>query len=369
MQTHPGRTALLFADAADAWMAHGARSLLHARAAWARLAHGQAPISWIAGPATLHTVVADGKLARLLHYAPQGQSERRGAPVLVVASLINRYYVLDLLPELSFIAGLVARGLDVYVLDWKAPGAAGPDLRFADYVDGAIPEAARTAAARHGAKNVLVLGYCMGGTMSALLAARHPELVRGLTVLGAPIDFHASGMFADWTRRERFDADLLIDAYGNMPPSLLQSGFQLLNPVDAIAKNVHFFNAGGDERRLRHMVALQAWLEDNIAFPGGVYREYIGRLYQDNALVRGELQVGGTPVDLRRITMPVLDVVALRDHICAPPAARALLDHVSSEDKRLLEFDTGHIGLTTSTRSQKELWPVIADWFVAHAHA
>jgi polyhydroxyalkanoate synthase len=117
-----------------------------------------------------------------------------------------------------------------------------------------------------------------------------------------------------------------------------------------------------DERRLRHLVALESWLDDNIAFPGGVYREYIRRLYQDNALVRGELTLGGERVDLRRIDAPLLNVVALRDHICAPPASRALQDLVASADRRLLEHDTGHIGLTASRRSHEELWPEIARW-------
>jgi polyhydroxyalkanoate synthase len=321
----------------------------------------------VGGPATGHAVVADLPLARLLHYAAAGPTRRR-SPVLVVASLINRYYVLDLLPELSVIRSLAARGFDVYVLDWKAPGSTGPDLTFADYVDGAIARAAAELEARHpGSPGVALLGYCMGGTLAALYAALHPERLAALVLLGTPIDFHASGRLAEMTAPERFDADALMDAYGNMPPVLLQGGFKLLHPVDALTKLMHLHLDGADEARVRHFLALESWLEDNVAFPGGVYRDYIRSLYQENALVRGRMRVGRRTVDLRRIAAPLANVVALRDPICAPASSLALMDRVSSAERRVFQCDVGHIGLTASRRAHAELWPALFAWLEERA--
>jgi polyhydroxyalkanoate synthase len=360
MQPHQQLTQawLPFADHFDRLNAAGTRLRLHAMAAGARLWRGKAPIPYVAGPATPHEVVREDALARLLLYRGRPAATRR-VPLIVVASLINRFYVLDLLPELSVIARFLERGFDVYVLDWKAPGALGPSLTFRDYVDGAIVDAARAAVADD---QVAVLGYCMGGTMAAMFAARHPGRVRALGLLGTPIDFHASGVLADWTGKERFDADLLVDAVGNMPPWLMQSGFKLMNPIDTLMKSLHLHLDADDEGRVRHMVALEAWLEDNIAFPGGLYRDYIKSLYQDNALVRGEMIIAGDKVDLGRIAAPLINVVGLRDHICAPTSSRALMDRVGSADRRLVEFDTGHIGLTTSHRAHKQLWPGVIAW-------
>src|SRR5579862_648013 len=237
------RAWLPLADAADRLTAAAARAALHVWAQAARAAHGRAPLEYIAGPATAHEVVSDGKLARHLRYPARGAS--KPATILIVASLINRYYVLDLLPELSVIDQLCVAGFDVHVLDWKAPGAAGPRLGFADYVDGAIAGAADYCAR---ASKPIVLGYCMGGTLATLFAARHPERLRALCLLGTPIDFHASGQLATFASREHFDADLLIDALGNMPPALMQSGFKLLNAADSAFKLWHLAADADDEQ-------------------------------------------------------------------------------------------------------------------------
>ena len=136
-----------------------------------------------------------------------------------------------------------------------------------------------------------VAGFCRFRGLLTPVAARHPAHVEALCLLGTPIDFHASGRLAELTRREYFDADLVIDALGNLPPAMMQAGFKALHPTELFFKLIHLALDADDEPRVRHLVALECWLEDNLAFPGGVYREYIGRLYQDNALVRGELEL------------------------------------------------------------------------------
>jgi polyhydroxyalkanoate synthase len=355
MRTHHSWLGL--ADAFDSMFAAGARLRVHAQAALARLSRGEAPVGFVPGPASPHELVKDGTLARLLRYRARGKAQP--VPIVIVASLINRYYVLDLLPRLSVIDKLNDQGFEVFVLDWKAPGEDGPERGFDDYVDGAIAEAVK-AAGQGGP--VGMIGYCMGGTLATLYAARHSQTLRWLTLLGTPIDFHQSGRMAEWTKPDLFDVDLLVDAYGNMPPLLMQSGFKLLNPVDMVSKLVRLHQNANDQQATSQFVALESWLDDNVAFPGGVYRDYIRGLYQDNALVRGAFRIGGEPVALQKLTAPLLNVIALRDHICAPPSSRALIPLVGSRDKQNLEFETGHIGMTTSRRAHEQLWPKIITW-------
>jgi polyhydroxyalkanoate synthase len=140
-----------------------------------------------------------------------------------------------------------------------------------------------------------------------------------------------------------------------------------MNPVDQLMKPLRTLLDGADEMRVRHVTALESWLDDNIAFPGKLYREYIKGLYQDNALVRGQFAFGGHEVDLGKITAPLLNVVAARDHIAAPPSSTVLQNLVASTDRETLTFDTGHIGLTASRGTLEKAWPKIWAWVEARA--
>jgi polyhydroxyalkanoate synthase len=357
-----------WADGFNTWWAAGSRAAVTAAGNLARLTAGKPPLPPPPREgASPREVLETRRGAKLLLYRAPG--DRPGLPIVVVASLINRHYVFDLLPGLSVFEHLNRAGFDLHVLDWGPPGEEGPGRTFADYVDDLVPWALRVASQRSGCARVPTLGYCLGGTLAAMHAARHPEQVGALVLLGAPIDFHQSGVMARFTDRRWFDADVLADAFGNIPPLLLQSAFKAMAAQNPWAKYGDLLSRGGDDDAVRHFVALESWLEDNVSFPGGVYRQYIRDCYQENLLVQGKMCVGGSPVDLGRIDMPVLDVVATRDHIAAPPSSRALLDVVSSTDKRVLEFDTGHIGLTTSRRALRELWPQVSAWLAQRAVA
>jgi len=358
--TDPVGAQLEVADALHALGAEWSRASVAALAGAARLLRGRPPVAWPHRGASRHEVAARRGNVTLRRYPAQRAPAR--APILVVASLINKYYVMDLLPGLSVFEHLAGRGFEIWVLDWGAPGAAGRERTFADYVDDLIPWGVEQAGRSAGGGPVATLGYCMGGTMAAMFAARHPQAVRALALLGTPIDFQKSGLLALWSQRRWFDADRMVDAFGNVPPWLLQSAFKALAAADLPRKLTDLLERADDEAAVRHYVALESWLEDNVAFPGGVYRQYIRDCYQDNKLVRGQMVVGGKAIDLARITMPLLVVTALRDRICEPPSARALLERAHSREAKLLEFDTGHIGLTTSRRALAELWPQIADW-------
>jgi len=354
-----------WADTWNAWWAEGSRAAITATGNLARLSAGKPPLPPPPREgASFREVLDQRRGAKLLHYPGQGEARR---PLVVVASLINRHYVFDLLPGLSVFEHLNRQGFDLYVLDWGAPGAEGPQRTFADYVDDIVPWAARVAIQRSGRPRVPTMGYCMGGTLAAMHAARHPHQVSGLVLLGAPIDFHQSGVMVRFTDPRWFDADVLADAFGNIPPFMLQSAFKAMAAQGAAGKYLDLLKRGGDEEGVRHFVAMESWLEDNVSFPGGVYRQYIRDCYQENLLIQGRMRVGGTPVDLTRIDMPLLNIVASRDHIAAPASSRAIMEVVSSTDKQVLEFDTGHIGLTTSRRAIRDLWPRVSAWLGAHA--
>ena len=327
----------------------------------ARLLHGKSPLDHKHGPAHPSEVVGARDGVKLLRYA--AKAPRQGS-LLVVASLINRFYVLDLLPDVSVIDGFCKKGFDVFVLDWLPPGPAGLKRDFTDYVDNFIPWGAKEAAGGEEG-GVHVLGYCMGGTMAAMFAALHPQLVKSLMLLGTPIDFHKSGMLANFTQPHVFDADLMVDALGNVPPTMLQAAFKAMAPSTLMNKFWDLSEKAEDADAVIHYVAVERWLEDNISFPGGLYRPYIKGLYQANGLITGEMVVGGHKVDLHQLTMPVLNIIGLKDTIVNPPGSHGLMPFLKQGTQ--IEFDTGHIGLTTSKRAQRDLWPQVHAWALKHA--
>lgn len=327
----------------------------------ARLLHGKSPVEIQHGPAHPSEVVGARDGVKLLRYA--AKAPRRGS-LLVVASLINRFYVLDLLRDVSVIDGFCKQGFDVFVLDWLPPGNAGLNRNFTDYVDNFIPWGAQEAAGGE-AGGVHVLGYCMGGTMAAMHAALHPEQVKSLMLLGTPIDFHRSGILATFTKPHVFDADLMVDALGNVPPSMLQAAFKAMAPSSLMNKFWDLSEKAEDAEAVTHYVAVERWLEDNISFPGGLYRPYIRGLYQDNGLITGEMTVGTRKVDLRQLTMPVLNIMGLKDTIVHTEGSRGLMPFLKNGTE--LTFDTGHIGLTTSKRAHRDLWPQVHTWALEHA--
>lgn len=317
---------------------------------------------------TPREVIAQEGTAKLLHFVGRPDpASRRVAPLLLVPSLINQWYVLDLRPGASLVAALVDAGLDVYCLDWGAPEDEDR-YRTWDDVLARLGRMARRTLRHAGADRLGILGYCMGGTLSAIHAALHPSQVAALANLAGPIDFRKAGALARMVDRRWFDADAIADA-GNVSPEQMQSGFVALRPTLELAKWMSMPDLAADPAAHNAVRALDAWASDNIAFPAAAYRTYIGELYQDNRLVAGTHRALGRAAQLGAIRCPTLAIVADRDQICPPDAATALLAHVSTKDTATLRVPGGHVGAVVGGRAARELYPAVSAWFAARLAA
>lgn len=293
---------------------------------------------------------------RLLRYRPP-RPPRFATPVLLVPSLINRSYVLDLLPGKSFAEDLVESGHEVYAIDWGTPGDEDRYLTFDDFADRYLARAIRQVARRSARGQTHVLGYCLGGTLAAIHAAAHPERIASLVALAAPITFHDQGLLSRWTRAPSFDVGTMVEAFGNVPAELMQTAFQLLRPTLSLLKAVHFVDRMWDDEYLDGFFALEAWGSDNVPFPGEVYRRYVEELYRADALTRGTFTLSGRPVDLADIRCPLLVVTFEHDHIVPWQSAATLLDRAGSTDKERIHLLGGHVGAVVSRHAKKSLWP------------
>jgi polyhydroxyalkanoate synthase subunit PhaC len=282
-------------------------------------------------------------------------------PLLLVPSMINRWYVLDLRAGASMADALTRAGLDTFCLDWGTPEDEDRYLEWPDVLD-RLGRAVRAVKRATGAPKVGILGYCMGGTLSSIWSSLHPGDVAALVNLAGPIDFSKAGFLGEMVDPAYFDAEAIASA-GNMSAPQMQAGFTALRPTTQIAKWVGLLDRGLDPAARESFQALEAWSGDNIPFPGAAYATYIGDLYQKNLLVQGRHRVRGERADLASIRCPVLTVVADRDAICPPAAATALNDAVSSADKQVLTVAGGHVGAVVGGKASKVLYPALAAWF------
>ena len=299
----------------------------------------------------------------LLRYTPPEDGPRYQTPVLLVPSLINRHYVLDLMPGKSFAEYLVGQGHDVYIIDWGTPGPEDRYLTFDDICDTYLGRAVRAVARRSEQGKAHVLGYCMGGTLASIYTARRPEHVASLLALAAPVQFVQEGLLAAWTDPKIFDVDALVDGCGNIPWPLMQASFQLLKPTLNMNKATYMVDRAWDDEFLDGFFAIETWANDNVSFPGECYRRYIKELYQQDLLVKGEFALGGRPVRLEDISCPTLTICFKHDHIVPRASAAALHEQISSPDRTILELGGGHVGAVISRKASQGLWPTMSSWW------
>jgi polyhydroxyalkanoate synthase len=325
----------------------------------ALVGRGRPPV----GTTPADVVHTENKL-RLLRYTRKGEARFR-SPVLIVPSLINRHYVLDLLPGQSFVEYLVEQGHDVFMIDWGTPSSEDRELTFDDVCDRYIGRAVRVAARLSGSK-VHLFGYCLGGTLATIYASANPELVASLVNLAAPVRFaDDEGQLAAWTRSPTFSTATVTDAFGNAPAWLLQASFHMLRPTLTLSKLVHMLDRSNNPDFLTSFAALETWGNDNVDFAGGVFQRYIDELYREDRFARGTFRLGGRPARPEAIDAPVLCVTFEHDNIVPYKSAAALLELVASKDKEHIHLPGGHVGAVVSKSAKKHLWPRLSAWMGA----
>jgi polyhydroxyalkanoate synthase len=301
----------------------------------------------------------------LYRYTPVVQSPHP-VPLLINYALVNRPYMVDLEPGRSLVQNLLRLGLDVYLIDWGYPSRADRWLTMDDYINGYIDRCVDVVRARSEQPAINLLGICQGGTFGLCYSALHPDKVRNLITMVAPVDFHAGegascGLLNVWARH--MDIDAMVDALGNIPGDFMNFGFLLLKPFQLnIAKYAALLEVVDDDAKLMNFLRMEKWIFDSPDQAGEAYRQFLKDFYQQNKLIRGEVELGGRRVDLGQITMPVLNVFAEYDHLVPPPSSLALGEYIGTSDYTVAGYPTGHIGMYVSGKVQGTLPNTIVEW-------
>ncbi|MBF0555147.1 MAG: class III poly(R)-hydroxyalkanoic acid synthase subunit PhaC [Nitrospirae bacterium] len=297
---------------------------------------------------------------KLYHY--KNDKVTCSVPVLIVYALVNKEYMLDLQPDRSIVRNLLDHGIDLYIIDWGYPTRADRYLSMDDYINVYMNDAVDYIRESANIDKINLMGICQGGTFSTIFSSIYPEKIKNLITLVTPIDFSIKkGLLFNWSRN--MNADTLVDAYGIVPGDFLNAGFLMLMPITLnVGKYIGMLDVVEDKEKLLNFLRMEKWIFDSPDQAGETIRQFIKDMYQGNKLIKGTLKIGDKSVNLKDLTMPLLNIFATGDHIVPPDSTKLLNDLVGSTDKELYEFKGGHIGVFVGGKSQKELAPAIANW-------
>jgi len=310
---------------------------------------------------TPYEIVYEEDRVKLKHYQPTGTAKLR-RPLLVVYALINRETMLDLQPGRSVVKIFQDNGVDLYMVDWGYPTRKDKYLTIDDHVNGYMDNIVDFIRTKHQVDKINLMGICMGGTFSVIYAALHPEKLKNLVTTVTPTNFDTDqGLLHIWMKA--VDADRMVDTFGNMPGDFMNFGFLLLNPARLmIDKYVGFLEGMDNKAFVENFIRMEKWIFDSPDVPGETFRQFLKDCYQKNLLIQSKMEVGGRRVDLKNITMPLLNFYGKYDHLVPPAACELLTRKVGSRDTENVCLDTGHIGIYVSSKCQREFAPKIAAW-------
>ncbi len=301
-------------------------------------------------------VVMKNELVELIQYLPA--TARVGArPLLIVPPCINKFYILDLGPENSFVRHCVAAGHTVFMVSWRNPGIEQADLGWDDYLRLGVVEPVAAVRQICGAETINALGFCIGGTILATalaaMAARGEHPVESLTLLATLLDFSdvgQLGVFVDAAGVAMREAALA--GGGLMSGRDLAAAFASLRPRDLVWNQVSNGYLMGNAPSAFDLLF---WNADSTSLPGPMVRWYLRKLYLENGLrVPGHLRSLGQPVDLSRLDMPTYLVATVEDHI-VPWRSAFASTRLLSGDCRFVLGASGHIAgiVNPATRNRR----------------
>ncbi len=299
------------------------------------------PDVWREGTTTLRRAAADGP------------------PVILVPSLVNRAYILDLQPRRSLVRHLAAMGFDTYLVDWDGPGPDERRFGFDDYVQ-RLERVLDHVTAETGQKPAVV-GYCMGGNLSLALAAVAAGKIAALGLLATPWDFEAMPA----APRTLLAASMpmlrqMIAFMNELPVDVLQAMFASLDPGATARKFRNFAALDHKGRTAQEFVRLESWLNDGVPLAPKVAEECLQGWYVENLPGLGRWTCCGVTVDPAKIEIPALCLVPSNDVIVPPETAKPLGERLPKA--KTLEVKAGHIGMVAGSRAKKVLFDPLTEW-------
>jgi polyhydroxyalkanoate synthase subunit PhaC len=288
-------------------------------------------------------VIYQNELMQLIQYEPSTETVLK-RPLLIVPPWINKFYVLDLTPEKSFIKWCVDRGLTVFCISWVNPDQRLAQKTFDDYVRQGPLEALDAIKQATGEDKVHAIGYCVGGTLLAItlaaMAARGDERIASATLFAAQVDFTHAGDLKVFVDEEQVSAlEKRMAERGYLDSRSMATVFNMLRSNDLLWPYVINNYLKG---KAPFPFDLLYWNSDATRMPAANHSFYLRNCYLDNRLAKGRMAIDNTPVDLKRVTIPIYNLATREDHI-APAKSVMFGSKFFGGDVRFVVAGSGHI--------------------------
>lgn len=283
-------------------------------------------------------------------------------PVLVVYALVNRPEMIDLHRGRSFVESLVAKGHEVYLIDWGHASSDDPTLGLEDYVLRYLDFCVDFLREYLALERVSLLGICQGGTFSICYASLFPQKVERLITAVTPVDFHTNTDMLSHLLRQ-VDIENLAKISGGVSDEFLNTMFLCLKPYRLMQqKYVHFVERIDDGAAVNTFLSMEKWIFDSPIMPFRVSEGFVKNFYHGNKLVKGNLSIGGREVKTQNLTMPILNVMATDDHL-VPAAASQALALITPDGAYTECFITGgHVGIFVTSNANSNLADKVDTW-------
>jgi polyhydroxyalkanoate synthase len=288
-------------------------------------------------------VIFRNDVFELIQYAPSTKKVFE-IPLLIVPPWINKFYILDLTPQKSYIKWCVDNGITVFVMSWVNASDAHGRKSFADYMHQGFLTAISEIQKATGTKKVNSVGFCIGGTLVAAslgyMAAKNDNRVNAATFFTTQVDFEKAGDLCVYVDEEQVRwIESRMDDKGYLPGSRMADAFNLLRANDLIWSNVvNNYLLGKDPMPFD----LLYWNADSTRMPAAVHSFYLRECYMENKLAKGTMVLDDMPIDLSKVKIPIYNLAAKEDHIAPLPSVYRLAEFFGGPVKMVVS-GSGHI--------------------------
>jgi polyhydroxyalkanoate synthase subunit PhaC len=296
------------------------------------------------------------------------RQESRGAAVLLIPAPIKRWYIWDLVPEVSVVRRCLDDGLRVYMAEWLDVGSSDGGLGLEQYIDQLLMACIRAVQEDSDQQKVILIGHSLGGTFAAICAARYPESVSAIALLESPLHFGPdAGAFAPLVAVAPH-AGWLGERH-TVPGSFLNASSTAAAPKSyQVDRFLDFARSLGRPELLATHLRVQRWTLDEFALPAQLFEDVVERLYRRDEFMAGTLDVGGSRIGPSTLVTPMLNVINPRSALIPAQSVVPFHEAAASRTKALLHYhgDAGvalqHVGALVGRNAHRTVWPHVLAW-------